>query len=128
MKNLKTEKGMRKAATFLNKAVFSNSIELDNIKFKALSFLEAQGMGWIQFDGECDFWGLTLHMEHTDEEIFVCVVDDISKQHFLNILTHELIHVWQIQHNKPCDHGKVFKKWCQIAYNVLYENMDAEAA
>lgn len=120
--NFKTKRGMRKLAAFVNKEVFANTLDLKAIEFKPVSWLECHGLADIH--DMPMFWGLTLQMELTDYELFVCVAKDLPKQQFYDILVHELIHIWQIQNNEPCNHGRKFDKWCEKAYNILYHNLN----
>ena len=49
-----------------------------------------------------------LHLRHEYENI----------QLFIETLAHEMVHLWQKDNKKPCNHGKDFLKW-DIKFNKL---------
>ena len=111
---------LRKTAKIINAELFDNSLDLENVHFKKLHFLESHGVSWIQFDGIIEIHGITLKMEANDIDIFVGICENCMPLKTFDILVHELIHVWQLQNDRAMDHGKGFHKWCEKGIDVFY--------
>ena len=112
---------LRKSANYINAALFDGSLDLSNVHFKSLNWLEAQGVSWIQFDGLIDFHGITLKMKGKDLDIFVGICENTGELKRFDILVHELIHVWELQNGFDMTHGKKFLKWCKKGIKVFYK-------
>lgn len=112
---------LRKEANYINAVLFDDTLDLSDIHFKNLNFLEAQGVSWIQFDGKIEFYGITLKMEKKDLDIFVGICTDTGDLKRFDILVHELIHVWELQNGYTMGHGKRFLSWCRKAVGVFYK-------
>ena len=80
----------------INDAVFKNKLP-DFHKIRVRSLKDA----WAWFEYFHDTGGFELQMHHTYA----------SKQLFINILAHEMVHLYQQINNEPVGHGKTFTVW-----------------
>lgn len=111
-------------ARMINRDVFKGKIDLSNVIFKPLNFLEAYGISLLQFDSEFTVYGVTLKMHENDVETFVGICNDTYPLKPFDIILHELIHVWQLQHGfLNMGHSKEFLYWCEKACDIYYPDI-----
>jgi hypothetical protein len=80
----------------INEAVFSHALpNFNEIHINDLDDVWA----WFEHFGETESHELQMH--HTYD----------SKQLFLNVLAHEMVHLYQQINNQPLGHGKSFRRW-----------------
>jgi len=79
----------------------------------------------IKFDGSKKQFDVTYLIDgFTTTQLGGLVIgisETLSKQEKFNTLVHEMIHVWQAENGKAWNHGKIFKRWCRLAYQEFYE-------
>ena len=79
----------------INDQIFSNALKpFDTIIVKSMGDFHAM---FTSFDD--DTTQLEMHRSFDNEKVFV------------EILSHECIHLYQYLHDEPVDHGPTFRKW-----------------
>ena len=82
----------------LNRHIFENQLKrFDRVYIRTYNEFHALYQGWEE-DGK------------TMTQLEMCKYWE-NKKVFVEILAHEMIHLYQDQHNEPVDHGPTFRRW-----------------
>ena len=94
-----THSKVRNAFNTLNKQVFSNQLDFESVELD-IDFLDTE-------------WGFCIS---EDGEIILGLTDEFpNRKSFVDVLCHEMIHLYQIVNNLNVDHKSTFKKWAKSA-------------
>ncbi len=99
-----TKKYMQELFHYINLELFDNMLDMPYFNVSNYKYTY-DAYGWCQ-----DYKGNT----------FVGIDKTNNPADFFTTMVHELIHVWQVQNDKPMNHKKEFKKWCDKAYEIFY--------